>query len=700
MDRQTEAPIEKIRIIGIFAHIDAGKTTTSEAILYYTGRIRRIGSVDAGDTQLDWMEQERARGITITAAATTCDWRGHHINLIDTPGHIDFSAEVVRSMRVIDGAVIVMCGVGGVETQTETVWSLAEDENLPRLIFVNKLDRSGSSYTRVLEDIQMRLTPHAMAIQLPLGSEGSFTGLVDLLSQQALVWQPEAGEPAIQPIPAGMLAEVGAARERLVDAICETDETLLALRLDGRELPEADLRSALRRAVVAGKLVPVLCGSARNRIGIQPLLDAVVDYLPAPVDRQPVKGFLPGEKERPLERLNTAEAPFCAVSFKIVTDPHVGHLTWARAFSGAIRTGDELFIPRSGAQERVSRIYRIHANRREQVDTMKAGDVMALVGLKSAGTGDTLTQPSAPIQLEAFAFPQPVIAVALAPSTPDERDRLRQVLRRLCAEDPTLVLKYDAETQEELLYGMGELHLEIIVDRLRSEFDLIAKASPPQVAYRETVTQSARATGDYRKQSGGHGHYAVVRLKVEPLERGAGLVFENRAPLAEVPEGFVRSAQGGIEEALEKGILAGYPFTDVRVTIVGGRFHEIDSNMLDFRIAGSLAIRQAIRQAKPVLLEPIMRADIRVGEEQVGPVMVDVARRRGSVTNMQLRGSSGYINGEVPLAEARGYATDLRSLTQGKGSFTLEFQRYDIVPDLLAESIIDLRQRKGKVPKR
>jgi elongation factor G len=705
MNKLQELPLDKIRVLGVFAHIDAGKTTTSEAILYYTGRIHRIGSVDDGSTQLDWMEQERARGITITAAATTCEWQGHHINLIDTPGHIDFSAEVVRSVRVIDGAVIVLCGVGGVETQTETVWGHAERENLPRILFVNKLDRMGADFERVLGEIHQRLTKHAVALQIPVGSEDSFRGVIDLLRQTALLWPQDvnggsAADPAEAAIPPEYADRAAAARASLLDAICETDEVLFAMRLEGHEPGLADYQAALRRAVLKGKLIPVLCGSAKNRMGIQPLLDAVISYLPAPVDVPPVFGVVPGTEGELSERPSNPESPFCATAFKIVGDPHVGHLTWVRAFSGSLKTSEWVYNPRTATKDRVDRIYRIHANHRELVNRMQAGDVMALVGIKTAATGDTLCDPAYPLELDPFTFPEPVITVALAPATPDERERLRQVMARLCAEDPTLLAGYDPETQEETLSGMGELHLEIAVDRMRTEFGITATASPPQVAYRETVRARATATGDYRKQSGGHGHFAVVRLRVEPIERGQGVVLESKASPAEVPENFVRNAQGGIREALAKGILAGYPVTDVRVTILGGRYHEVDSNSLDFHIAGSMAVRQALHQARPGLLEPVMHADIGVSEASLGTVMADFTRRRGDIHDLQMRGNKRHILGEVPLSEVRGYVTALRDMTSGRGDFSLEFQTYAIVPDGLADAVIEERQARGKVSRR
>ena len=698
--KKQEAPIEKVRIIGIFAHVDAGKTTTSEAILYYTGRTHRLGSVDAGDTQLDWMEQERERGITITSAATACHWRGHRINLIDTPGHIDFTAEVVRSIRVIDGAVVLLCGVGGVEPQSEAVWRHANRENLARIIFINKLDRLGADFDRVLDEVRERLTPRAVPLQLPIGREAAFTGIVDLLSQQALLWRAGEDNITVEPVPAALRAQAAEARQRLVDTICETDETLLEQCLEGPEPDVAVIQAALRRATIAGKLVPVLCGASRQRIGVQPLLDAIVAYLPAPVDMPPVLGTLPGNEEEIIERPDDPSAPLCAAAFKIVTDPHVGHLTWVRVFSGALRVGEMVYNPRAAVQERVGRIYRMHGNQREQVEHMAASDVVALVGVKSAITGDTLCDPAHPIVLETLRFPEPVIVVALTPASAEEREKLSQAVARLCSEDPTLVGRFDAETNEQTLAGMGELHLEVAVERLRREFGVKPRVSPPQVSYRETVRSTAEAVGRYKKQTGGRGHFAEVQVRVEPLERGAGVIFENEAPPAEFPRDFVRPTEMGARQALERGITAGYPVTDVRVTLLGGRFHEVDSAAMDFEIAGSMAVRQAVRQARPALLEPIMSLDMIVGEEHVGAVVGDLSQRRGIVKNMRLRGDMRHVEGEVPLAETFGYATALRSLTSGRGTFALEFARYDLVPDSLAGQVIERRKEEGKVPKR
>jgi elongation factor G len=702
-----EAALKDVRIIGIFAHVDAGKTTTSEAILYYTGRIHRAGRVDDGDTQLDFLQQERERGITIMSAATACHWRGRRINLIDTPGHIDFTAEVVRSIRVIDGAVVILCGVGGVEPQTETVWMHANRENLARLIFINKLDRLGADFDRVLAEVRDRLTAKAIPLQIPIGREGDFSGVVDLITQQALIWRDGADDPVTEPVPAGLREKALAARQALLDAICETDDVLLERCLEGDEPDVATVEAALRRATIGGKLVPVLCGASRIRIAVQPLLDAVVSYLPAPVDMPPILGVVPcppgdcapGEEEV-IERPDDPNAPLCAAAFKIVTDPHVGHLTWVRVFSGLLSAREMVYNPRADVRERVSRIYRMHGSQREQVDHMSAGDVVALVGVKSAVTGDTLCDPDHPIVLETFKFPDPVIAVALAPSSVDERERLSQAVARVCAEDPTLITRFDPETGEQTLAGMGELHLEVTVDRLRTEFGVTPRVSPPQVSYRETVRHAVEVVGRYKKQTGGRGHFAEVTLRIEPLERGEGVVFENVAAAADFPTEFVRPTEIGVRDALDKGVIAGYPVTDVRVTLLEGKFHEVDSAAMDFEIAGSMGVRQAVRQAHPALLEPVMSVEVSVNEEQVGAIVSDVGRRRGMIKAMRVRGDLRTIEGEVPLAEAFGYATDLRSMTSGRGTFTLEFDRYDLVPDSIGVGVVEERRREGKVPER
>ncbi len=692
--------MEKVRIIGIFAHVDAGKTTTSEAFLYFTGRIHRAGEIDEGDTQLDWMEQERERGITISAAATAFRWRRHRINLIDTPGHIDFTAEVVRSMRVIDGGVVLLCGVGGVEPQTETVWMHANRDNLPRVLFINKLDRTGSSFQRVMGEVHERLTQKAVPIQLPIGQEEGFRGVVDLLEERALIWHEGEETPSVEPFPEELVNQVTAARAALVEAICETDDKLLERWLDGEQLDVVTLKRALRRAVIESELVPVLCGASRERIGVQPLLDAVIDYLPAPTDLKPILGSIPGDGDRIIERPDDPDAPFCAAAFKIVTDPHVGHLTWVRVFSGQMGVGDTVYNPRTQEMERIGRIYYLHGDTREQVERMEASDVVALVGPRSAVTGDTLSDPEQPIVLETFEFPDPVIKVALKPESNEQREKLREAVRRLADEDPTLEHGYDPETSEETLAGMGELHLEIAVDRLQREFGLSPAVSPPEVAYRETIRRPFETITTYKKQTGGHGHFAEVEMRVEPLERGAGVEFENETSAADIPSDFVRPVERGVKDALEKGVIAGYPVTDVRVTLLDGKYHEVDSAAMDFEIAGSIAVQRAIHNAAPALLEPVMEIDINVNEEQVGSIVADIGRRRGNVSAMRARGQIRNIEGAVPLAEARGYATDLRSLTKGRGTFTLEFDHYDVVPDDIAEQVIERRKEEGKLRQR
>jgi len=706
MAKKKEAPIQNVRILGIFAHVDAGKTTTTESILYFTGRIHRAGNIDDGNTQMDFMQQERERGITIMSAATACHWQGHRLNIIDTPGHIDFTAEVVRSIRVIDGAVMILCGVGGVEPQTEAVWLHANNQHLPRIIFVNKLDRIGADFERVLGEIHERLTPNALPLELPIGSEENFRGMVDLFTEQALLWEEGQGDPTVVPVPAEMADAAAAAREHLIDSICETNDDLLMQRLEGEDIPLEALKAALRQAVIDGEIVPVLCGTSRNRIGVQPLLDAIVAYLPAPVDLKPLKGHDPVNHETILERPDDFSAPFCASAFKIVTDPHVGHLTWVRVFSGRVEAGDTLYNPRTGNSERVGRIYRMHANNREQVSWMAASDVVALVGVKEAITGDTLCDPNHPIVLETFDFPDPVIAVALSPQSTKDREKLHQAVIRLCNEDPTLLSKVDPETGELTLSGMGELHLDVTIDRLRTEFGIVPNVSPPQVSYRETVRAATDVTLTYKKQSGGHGHYAEVVMSIEPLteaeteEAKDGVYFVSEAPPADLPRDFWRPTELGLRRALEQGVIAGFPVQNVKVTLLDGRYHEVDSAAQDFEIAGGMAARQLVRKATPTLLEPIMGIDINVPEDYVGNVVSDIGRRRGVMGEMRVRGHLRNIDGEVPLSEARGYATDIRSMTQGRGTFTLEFKRYDVVPDNIVEEVVKERKAAGKVPER
>ncbi len=695
--QQMQLPPHKIRIFGLFAHVDAGKTTTSEAMLYHTGRINRLGRVDEGNTQLDWMIQERERGITITSAATTCQWQGHRLHLIDTPGHVDFSAEVVRSMRIIDGAVIVLCGVGGVEAQTQTVWMHGQREGLPRLIWVNKLDRTGADFDRVVEEVRERLTRRAVAVQIPVGQEGEFGGIVDLLEQRVFMWTAggvEEGEVA-----AVLQDRMAPARQQLVEAICETDEGLLERWAVGDEPTPEQLRCALRHATLAGELVPILCGSALRDMGLTQLLDAVTAYLPAPLDRAVETGTDQGG----------AGGPLCAPVFKLVNDPYMGHLAWVRLLSGRLHSGETVYNPRTGQEERVGRIFRMHANQRQRLDRVEAGDVVALGGVKGAITGDTLCRVEAPMQVEEISFPDPVITVALAPADPAQLERLQRALLRLCQEDPTLVARYDGETGEETLAGLGELHLEIAVDRLRREFQVEPVVSPPQVAYLETVRRRVEAGATYRRQSGGHGHYAQVQLRVEPLSSEGGVVFVSSAPgpgqadqgrgrQAGVPEEFVRHVELGVRQRLEEGPVAGYPCSGVKVTLVSGYFHPVDSCGMDFRIAASMAARQAVGQAAPGLLEPVMRLDAYLDSQYMGAVSGDLGRRHGHVTEVSMRGEQQHLVGQVPLSQVRGYASHLRSMTRGRCAFILEFLRYELVPSAEVELVVEERRRAGKWP--
>ena len=716
MDKTREVSPDKVRVIGVFAHVDAGKTTTSEAILYHTGRVHRVGRVDDGDTQLDWMEQERRRGITVWSAATTCQWRGRRIDLIDTPGHIDFAAEVVRTIRVIDGAVIVLCGVGGVEPQTNTVWTHADRQELPRVIFVNKLDRPRADFDRVLGTIKSQLTPNAVALQLPIEREGRFNGVVDLITKEAFVWRNGAVAPVRESTASSLAGEVASARASLVDAICETDDVLLEQRLAEQEPDEAVLQAALRRACVGGKLVPVLCGSALKRIGVQALLDSVIAYLPSPTEGAPMRDAAAdaatGNERSVVLKRGAVDSPLCAGVFKIVTDPHIGHMTWVRVFCGRLEAGQQALNPRIDVEERVTRIYRMHADKRQRIDRAVAGDVVALVGVKSVVTGDTLCDPAHRLELESSSFPEPVIAVALTPPSDAQIDKLHRAVRRLCQEDPTLIARFDAETGQQTLAGMGELHLEISVDRLRTEFGVLAHASPPQIAYRETVRRRDESAGTYRKQSGGHGHYAQVRLRIEPTEPGQGVLFEDATPAYRGPSGaerarhsfipphFVRPIELGVREALEKGILAGYPVSNVRVTLLGGKVHEVDSSQIDFHIAASMAVRQAARRAGLALIEPVMAVHVDMDEQRLGAVTADIARRRGRIGTIDARGDTRHMAGEAPLANMRGYATDLRSLTHGRAMFGLEFLRYDFVPPPIAEQVIAQRRADGRIPTR
>ncbi len=696
-------PIEKIRNIGIIAHIDAGKTTVSERVLFYTGVSHKIGEVHTGDTVMDWMEQERERGITITSAATTAFWiptyfKGdkkaeHRINLIDTPGHIDFTVEVKRSLRVLDGAVVVFDGVAGVEPQSETNWRYADEYHVPRICFINKLDRMGASFKGSFQSILDRLTPTAIPAQLPIGLEGNFRGVVDLLVNKAYAFEGEHGEKIVEiPIPDDMKDEVAKARHELVEKIAENDDKVMSDYLDGKEIDLQTLRVTLRKAVIANKIVPVFCGSALKNKGVQFVLDAVVEYLPAPTDLPPVKGHDPKTNDE-IERKPSDEEPFTALAFKIATDPYVGTLAFFRNYAGVIKRGSYVFNSTKGVQERVGRIVRMHANNREEVEEIYAGEIAAIVGLKSTTTGDTLCDPEKAIVLEKITFPEPVIGIRIEPKTKADQEKMGTALHRLAEEDPTFRVAGDAETGETIISGMGELHLEIIVDRMKREFNVEANVGRPQVAYRETIQAEAEAEGKYIRQSGGRGQYGHVWLRVKPLEPGKGFEFLDEIKGGVIPREFIGPTEKGVKEALDRGILAGYPVTDVEVTLYDGSFHEVDSSEAAFKIAGSMAFQEAAKRAKPVILEPIMKLQILVPPDFLGEVTGNLNSKRGRIEGLGDRPGLKVIDAKVPLSEMFGYATELRSMTQGRGSFTMEFDHYEPTPNNVAQLIIEGKKR-------
>jgi elongation factor G len=696
-------PIEKIRNIGIIAHIDAGKTTVSERVLFYTGVSHKIGEVHTGDTVMDWMEQERERGITITSAATTAFWTPtyhtgdkkfeHRINLIDTPGHIDFTVEVKRSLRVLDGAVVVFDGVAGVEPQSETNWRYADEYKVPRICFINKLDRSGASFQKSYQSILDRLTPNAIPIQLPIGSEAAFSGVIDLLRNKAYTFEGEHGEKIVEmPIPEDMKAEAEKARHTLVERIAENDDTVMAAYLDGKEISLEDLRKTLRKAVIANTIVPVLTGSALKNKGVQFMLDAVVEYLPAPSDLPPIKGHDEKTGAEMDVKLNDEEH-FAGLAFKIATDPFVGNLAFFRVYAGILKRGSYVYNATKGVQERVGRIVRMHANDREEVDEIYSGEIAAIVGLKSTTTGDTLCDPDHPVILEKITFPEPVIGLRIEPKTKADQEKMGTALHRLAEEDPTFRVAGDNETGETIISGMGELHLEIIVDRMKREFNVAANVGRPQVAYKETILAEGDAEGKYIKQSGGRGQYGHVRLRVKPLERGSGFVFLDEIKGGAIPKEFINPTEKGVKEALDKGVVAGYPMVDVEVTLYDGSFHEVDSSEAAFKIAGSMAFQEAARRAKPVILEPIMKIQVIVPDSFMGEVTGNVNSKRGRIESMEDRPGLKVINAKIPLSELFGYATELRSMTQGRGSFTMEFDHYEPAPNNVAQLIIEGKKR-------
>jgi elongation factor G len=684
---------EHTRNIGIMAHIDAGKTTTTERILYYTGVTYKIGEVDQGSATMDWMEQEKERGITITSAATTCFWKEHRINIIDTPGHVDFTIEVERSLRVLDGAVAVFCSVGGVEPQSETVWRQADKYKIPRIAFINKMDRTGADFQGCLKMMVDRLKTTPLPIQLPIGREENFQGVIDLITMKAIIYDPRSlGDRFdVLDIPEAYLKEASQQREVLIERLAERDDFLMEKFVDGQEISELELKRALREVTLRLKGTPVLCGAAFRNKGVQPLLDAIVDYLPSPLDIPPVKGVdLQGQE---LSFSANNGHPLSALAFKIMNDPYTGQLTFFRIYSGSLKSGDSVFNSIKGKRERIGRLVKMHANKREEIQEVSAGDIFAAVGLKYTTTGDTICSEKKPIILESIQFPQPVISIAIEPKTKGDLERLGTSLQKLALEDPSFKVKTDEETSQTILSGMGELHLEIIVDRLLREFNVEANVGQPQVAYRETITKTVKSEGRFVRQSGGRGQYGHVWLTLEPQAPGKGFEFVNRIVGGAIPREYIPAVQKGVIEAMGKGILAGYPMVDIKVTLVDGSYHEVDSSEMAFKIAGSIGFKEGARQASPLLLEPMMSIEIITPEEFMGQVVSDLNSRRGKTTKVEYRGGTNVIAGEAPLANMFGYATDLRSLTQGRATFTLQFSHYSPVPLSVSEEILSKLQR-------
>lgn len=688
-------PLEKIRNIGIIAHIDAGKTTTTERILYYTGVIHKIGNVDEGNTTTDWMEQERERGITITSACTACSWLDHRINIIDTPGHVDFTAEVERSLRVLDGAICIFDGVQGVEPQSETVWRQADRYSVPRICYINKMDRIGANFEFSYKSIVEKLGARAVCIQLPIGAEDKFVGVVDLITMKAMIWRDETlgAKFDLLDIPADMAEKAKQRRHELLEALADFDDQLMADFLDGKEIAEGKIHAAIRKGVITGLFFPVMTGSSFKHKGVQPLLDAVVKYLPSPLEIPPIKGKVP-DSDQEVDLKTSDDGKLSSLAFKIMSDPHVGRLTYVRVYSGKIASGTYVYNPRKGNKERIGRLLRMHANKREDIDVLYSGDIAAVVGFKDTRTGDTLCQEDFPVILESIQFPEPVISVAVEPKTKADQESMGLALSRLAEEDPTFRVSSDEETGQTIIAGMGELHLEIIVDRMKREFKVEANTGKPQVAYRETIRKKVTQEGKYIRQTGGRGQYGHVVLDVEPQEPGKGYEFVNKVVGGAIPKEFIAPIDKGIKEALQGGVLAGYPVVDVKVTVHDGSFHEVDSSEMAFKIAGSMAFKEGCRKASPVLLEPIMDVEVVVPEEYMGSVVGNLNSRRGRIDTMFQRANAKVIRAYVPLANMFGYATDIRSLTQGRGVFTMEFEAYEETPRQIAEEIIAKAQGK------
>ena len=685
-----QAPLERTRNIGIMAHIDAGKTTTTERILYYTGKNYKIGEVHEGAATMDWMVQEQERGITITSAATTCIWNDHTINIIDTPGHVDFTVEVERSLRVLDGAVAVFDAVAGVEPQTETVWRQANKYEVPRICFVNKMDRTGADFARCVEMIIDRLDCVTAVIQLPIGAEGDFLGVVDLVGNRALVWEEGMGEEFKEvPIPENMVTATEEARHNLVDVVSNFDDNVMEKYLSDEEITADDLKAALRTGTLANAIVPILCGSAFKNKGVQPMLDAVVDFLPSPLDIPPTVGLKPGKAEEEVVREPKDDAPFSALAFKIMTDPYVGKLTYLRVYSGTLEKGGTVENTTKGKKERIGRLLQMHANSREDVDVVRTGDIIAAVGLKQTTTGDTLSDPGNPVILEALEFPEPVIHVAVEPKTKADQDKLSKALYSLSEEDPTFRVRSDEETNQTVISGMGELHLEVLVDRMLREFSVDANVGKPQVAYRETIRNKVEKIEEkYVRQTGGKGQYGHVVITLEPTGPGGGYEFVDGITGGVIPKEYIPSVDAVMREALTSGVLAGYPMVDLKVTLTYGSYHDVDSSEMAFKIAGSLAIKKACRAAKPVLLEPVMAVEVVTPDDYMGDVIGDLSSRRGRVEGMDQRGNSQVIHAQVPFADMFGYATDLRSRTQGRATYSMQFQAYNEVPEAVSKEII------------
>ncbi|MCL0078336.1 elongation factor G [Dehalococcoidia bacterium] len=682
-------PLERIRNIGIIAHIDAGKTTVTEMILHHSGRTYKIGRVDDGTTEMDWMDQERERGITITAAATSCDWREHRINLIDTPGHVDFTAEVERSLRVLDGGVVIFDGVAGVESQSEMVWHLADKYSVPRICFVNKMDRVGANLLRTVDMMKKRLNANVGLTQLPLGSESSLTGIIDIIEEKAYVFLGELNsEPTEIPIPNESRDMAARHRRALIENLAEADDEIMLAYIADEEIDATSIKAGLRRATISARIVPVLCGSALKNTGIQPVLDAIVDYLPSPLDVPPIHGFAPGSALEEL-RYPDDNAPFSALAFKIVTDPFVGRLVYLRVYSGRIKSGAQVYNAVTGKTERIGRLYQMHANDRVEIPEIEAGSIAAAVGLRNASTGDTLCDAKRPIILESITFPEPVISVAIEPKSRGDQDRIVDALAKLSEEDPTFKVQYNQETGQTLISGMGELQLEVIVTRLLREFKVKAKVSRPRVAYKETVTIPARGEGRFVRQTGGRGQYGHVWLEIEPLQPGTGFEFANRIQGGVVPREYIPAVEAGVKQTLAEGVIAGYPVVDVRAAIVDGSYHEVDSSEPAFKMAGAIAARECVRKAAPVILEPIMKLEVTTPQEFLGDVIAGLNARRGNIDGIEPRDALTVIQCYLPLAESFGYATDLRSISQGRASFFMEFDRYQAVSKELADGIVE-----------